>query len=139
MSKKILFLIASLLITALNITAAEPEGEKQLSESQKAFQKLKFGIFLHFNMATFFPVEWASGYEDPLKFTPSKLDCEQWADAAKSIGMKYAVLTVKHTGGWCLWPSDATKHDTEQFKNFKDGKGDIVKEFVDAFRKKGLK
>jgi hypothetical protein len=53
MSKKILFLIASLLITALNITAAEPEGEKQLSESQKAFQKLKFGIFLHFNMATF--------------------------------------------------------------------------------------
>jgi len=139
MSKKILFLICSLLIIGLNLSAIDAPKENNLSEAQKEFQKWKFGMFIHFNMATFFPVEWASGYEDPLKFTPSKLDCEQWADTAKSIGMKYAVLTVKHTGGWCLWPSDATTHDIEQFKNFKNGKGDIVREFVDAFRKKGLK
>ena len=47
-------------------------------------------------MATFADREWATGYEDPLLFTPTKLDCGQWADAAKAAGMKYAVLTAKH-------------------------------------------
>ena len=109
------------------------------SQLKKQFGDWKFGMFLHFNMATYYPVEWASGYEDPAGFNPDKLDCGQWADLAKSLGMKYAVLTVKHTGGWCLWDSAYTKHDIAQFKNFKGGKGDIVKEFVDAFRKRGLK
>lgn len=139
MNKLLLSLITATYFFAFTTTAKEVEKETQLTKEQQEFQNLRFGIFLHFNMATFFPVEWASGYEDPLKFTPSKLDCGQWADAAKSIGMKYAVLTVKHTGGWCLWDSKYTKHDIAQFKNFKDGKGDIVREFVDAFRKRGLK
>jgi alpha-L-fucosidase len=53
--------------------------------------------------------------------------------------MKYSVLTVKHTGGWCLWDSDYTTHDITSFINYKNGKGDIVREFVDAFRARGLK
>ena len=53
--------------------------------------------------------------------------------------MKYAVLTVKHTEGYPLWDSAHTTHDITAFKNFKDGKGDIVREFVDAFRKRGIK
>jgi alpha-L-fucosidase len=90
-------------------------------------------------MATYAQVEWATGKEDPLLFNPSTLDCEQWANAAVSAHMKYAILTVKHTGGWCLWNSAHTDHDISMFKNYKEGKGDIVKEFTDAFRKKGLK
>ena len=99
----------------------------------------KFGLFLHFNMGTFVGKEWALGNEDPLLFKPDKLDCGQWADAAKAAGMKYAVLTAKHTEGYCLWPSKYTAHGIQSFKNFKDGKGDIVREFVDAFRSRGLK
>ena len=133
----LLFVVSSFI--SLNILANPKVSSEKLTKEQKEFQSWKFGMFLHFNMATFYPVEWASGYEDPLKFTPNKLDCGQWADAAKSIGMKYAVLTVKHTGGWCLWDSKVTDHDIAQFKNYKGGKGDIVQEFVDAFRKRGLK
>lgn len=96
-------------------------------------------MFIHFNIATFNEQEWANGYEDPLSFAPAKLDCGQWADAAKEGGMKYAVLTVKHTEGYPLWDSAVTTHDITAFKNYKNGKGDIVREFVDAFRKRDIK
>lgn len=110
-----------------------------LEKKHQEFLKWKFGIFLHFNMATYYNVEWATGYEDPLAFNPKKLDCDQWMREAKNAGMNYAVLTVKHTGGWCLWDSDYTTHDIASMKNFKKGKGDVVKEFVDACHRNNMK
>ena len=53
--------------------------------------------------------------------------------------MTYLVLTVKHTEGIALYPSSLTTHDVTRFKNFRDGKGDIVREFVDACRARGMK
>jgi alpha-L-fucosidase len=117
-----------------------PADSLQIIEQQKEFLSWKFGMFIHFNVATFNEREWANGYEDPLSFSPDKLDCNQWAEVAKEAGMKYAVLTVKHTGGWCLWDSKfTTSHDVTAFKKYKNGNGDIVKEFVDACRKHGIK
>ncbi len=124
--------------TALALAACAAETNNA-TRAQEEFLQWKSGLFLHFNIATFNNQEWANGYEDPATFAPDKLDCGQWADAAKAAGMKYAVLTVKHTGGWCLWDSQHTTHDVAAFKNFKGGKGDVVREFVDAFRARGLK
>ena len=115
------------------------EGDSGRAALQKDFLKLRFGLFLHFNMATYVNREWASGYEDPAAFKPDRLNCNQWADVACAAGMKYGVLTVKHTGGWCLWDSDYTTHDIASFINYKNGRGDIVREYVDAFRARGLK
>lgn len=126
------FLLAALL-------SGQPPSPDGRDSYRKDFLKLGFGLFLHFNVATFADREWATGYEDPAIFNPAKLDCRQWALAAQSAGMKYAVLTVKHTGGWCLWDSRHTTHDVSAFRNFRGGKGDLVREFVDAFRAKGLK
>lgn len=120
-------------------TVAQQQSDTRLSEKQAKFLEWRFGMFIHFNMATFVNREWATGHEEPLLFNPTKLDCKQWAKAAKSAGMKYAILTVKHTGGWCLWKSKYTQHGVQSFKNYKNGNGDIVREFVDAFRKQGLK
>jgi alpha-L-fucosidase len=131
--------VLALIFATLALTAPLTAQERDLEKIQKEFLKLKFGMFLHFNMSTFVPGGWATGREDPLKFNPEALDIGQWADAAQSAHMKYAVLTVKHTGGWCLWPSDTTEHDVALFKNYRNGKGDIVREFVDAFRSRGLK
>jgi len=117
----------------------KPQSKELLMKKQKEFLSWKFGLFMHFNMSTFVGHEWANGYEDTLLFKPSKLDCGQWADAAKGAGMKYGVLTVKHTGGWCLWDSKFTRHDIARFVNYKNGKGDLVKEYVEAFRSRGLK
>ena len=113
---------------------------RDLDQLQKDFRSRKFGMFIHFNMATFADVGgWSTGREDPAIFRPEKLDMGQWADAAAAAKMEYAILTVKHTGGWCLWDSDLTDHDVTAFKNYKNGKGDLVREFVDAFRSRGLK
>jgi alpha-L-fucosidase len=118
--------------------------ERNLEPLHKSFLENKFGMFIHFNMSSFFgegseSAEWSTGKEDPLFFNPEKLDCNQWAEAASSANMKYAVFTVKHTGGWCLWNSAYTDHDISAFKNFRDGKGDLVKEYCEAFRKQGIK
>ncbi len=133
--------VLSFVFLFLNVATAQPPPQTDaiLKKKQKEFTSWKYGMFLHFNMATFVDKEWATGYEDPLLFAPAKLDCGQWAVVAKSAGMKYGVLTVKHTCGWCLWDSKYTAHDISAFKNYKGGHGDIVREFVDAFRKKGLK
>jgi alpha-L-fucosidase len=110
-----------------------------LSAQQRDFMAWRFGMFVHFNLGTFADTDWAGGYEDPLLFNPSKLDCGQWADAAKAAGMTYMVLTVKHTEGIALYPSALTTHDITLFRNFRNGKGDIVREFVDACRSRGLR
>ena len=111
-----------------------------ISALQEEFLTWEFGLFIHFNMATFNERQWATGTEDPASFTPTALDCNQWIDAAVDAGMKYAVLTVKHTGGWCLWDSGHTEsHDITAFTNYENGQGDIVRDFVNACRERDVK
>lgn len=131
--KSVMVVLATMLLGGVAVQA------RDLEKLQQDFLSWKFGMFIHFNMSTFVPGGWSTGKEDPLKFAPKDLDIGQWADAAKSAKMEYAILTVKHTGGWCLWQTDTTDHDVSMFKNYKDGKGDIVREFVDAFRSRGMK
>lgn len=133
--KNLNLFLGFIVLSIFFVKCADPISHSQLREE---FLKWKFGMFIHFNMATFNEREWANGYEDPSTFSPDKLDCNQWADVAVEAGMKYAVLTVKHTGGWCLWDSKYTTHDITSFTNYKQGE-DIVREFVDAFRKRGIK
>lgn len=126
-----------MLFLAVSALARETVSDDRLRED---FLTWRFGMFIHFNVATFHEREWATGYEDPATFTPDQLDCEQWVDAAAAAGMEYAVLTVKHTGGWCLWDSAHTQtHDMAAFVNYKGGKGDIVREFVNACRTRQMK
>lgn len=110
-----------------------------LTAAQRDFMRWRFGMFVHFNLGTFADLDWAGGYEDPALFNPARLDCGQWADEAKAAGMTYMVLTVKHTEGIALYDSALTRHDITKFKNFRNGKGDIVREFVRACRSRGLK
>ncbi|HVU22846.1 MAG TPA: alpha-L-fucosidase [Opitutus sp.] len=125
---------------ALCAVAAAARAEAvELSPEQRDFMTWRFGMFVHFNLGTFADIDWAGGYEDPALFAPAKLDCGQWADAAKTAGMRYLVLTVKHTEGIALYDSAATTHDITRFRNFRGGHGDIVREFVDACRSRGLK
>ncbi len=101
----------------------------------KDFLNNRFGMFIHFNMGTFHAEQWAKPNHDPKSFNPDKLDCEQWAAAAASANMTYAVFTTKHHDGFCLWDSSVTEYDVASSSY----KGDIVKEYADAFRKHGIK
>lgn len=68
-------------------------------------------------------------------FNPQHYDPDKWIKAAKEAGFKYAVLTTRHHEGFAMWPSEYGDFST---KNYMGGK-DLIKPFVDACRKYGLK
>jgi len=112
------------------------KASKPLYELQQDFLDLRFGMFIHFNTATYIGDGWGNPIiHGPEIFNPEKLDCSQWARAAKSAGMKYGCLTTKHHNGFCLWPSKTTGYSVKN----SPVKIDVVKSYTEAFRKEGLK
>ena len=106
-----------------------------LPELQQQFVDLKFGMFIHFNIPTFMDQDWADPEAPASTFNPLKLDCNQWAKAAKSAKMSYGCLTTKHHSGFCIWDTKSTTYNVMNSPL----KRDVVREYVDAFRKQGLK
>ncbi len=72
-------------------------------------------------------------YSQALEFNP-EFNADKYLQAAKEAGFNYAVLTTRHHDGYCLWPS---KYGigTKQFM----GGRDLVKEYVEACRRAGLR
>ena len=95
-------------------------------------------IFFHFNMNTFTGDELGDGTAGPSLFNPTALNCEQWIQTVKNAGFSCAILTAKHHDGFCLWPSAYTTYDIAA-SPWKNGAGDVVKEFTDACKKYGVK
>ncbi len=109
-------------------------GNNPLSRLQSRFVDLRFGMFVHFNMPTYVDEDWPDPDASPSLFNPEKLNCHQWAAAAKSAGMTYGCLTTKHHSGFCIWDTETTDYSVMSSPL----KRDVVKEFTDAFREEGL-
>lgn len=120
-------------------TMPEPQKpyrtDKPMLQLQQEFVDLRFGMFLHFNMATFQDREWGDPKGPVEAFNPTNLDTDQWAQAAKSAGMTYGCLTTKHHDGFCIWPTKTKVASILQTPQ----KTDVVKAYADSFRKHGLK
>jgi alpha-L-fucosidase len=112
-----------------------PGGAKPLLQLQQEFMDLRFGMFIHLNMATFEQREWGDPKASPKLFNPAHLDTDQWAQAARSAGMTYGCLTTKHHDGFCLWPTKTTSPSVSD-ATFNH---DVVKAYSDSFRRHGLK
>ncbi len=137
--KKLLAPLLLVLFSQCKEKAAPPAPVHPIPhERQVAWQELEFYGFVHFNMNTFSDREWGFGDEKPEQFDPTALDARQWARIAKEAGMKGLIITAKHHDGFVLWPSDYTEHSVKN-SPWRDGKGDLIQEFVDACREYGLK
>jgi alpha-L-fucosidase len=112
------------------------DSAKPLEELQREFVELRFGMFIHFGILSYAGT-WGQGNLDITRFDPAKLDPGQWADAAASAGMKYGVLTTRHHDGFALWPSKASDYNVGHIP-WRGGKGDVVADYVAAFRSRGL-
>lgn len=110
-------------------------GSNNLAQLQQDFVDLRFGMFIHFNIPTFLDQDWADPEASPAIFNPAKLNCDQWAKAAKSANMSYGCLTTKHHSGFAIWDTKTTDYNVMNSPL----KRDVVKEYVTAFRANNLK
>lgn len=108
------------------------------SIDQLAFQNMEIGVFIHFSIDTYAAPGSVSGSTPASSFNPTNLNADQWVLAAKAMGAKYVVLTARHEQGFCLWPTSTTDYSIKS-SPYKNGHGDIVREFVVACRKYGMK
>jgi alpha-L-fucosidase len=105
--------------------------------AQLRYQRAERAQFLHFGINTFTDREWGDGTESPSLFNPRALDARQWTREAKRAGFKSLILTAKHHDGFCLWPSAVTTHSVAS-SPWREGRGDVVREFTEACRAEGL-
>jgi alpha-L-fucosidase len=108
---------------------------RPLLDLQQQFVDLRFGMFLHFNMATFQDREWGDPTSSPELFRPTALDTDQWAAAAKSANMTWGCLTTRHHDGFCIWPTKTRGASVRQTSH----QTDIVRAYVNSFRAAGLR
>ena len=128
-------LLFTLAVLATFSYVAYAQQAKSLTQLQQDFVDLRFGMFIHYNMPTYTPEDWPDPDASPALFNPTKLDCTQWAKAAKSANMTYGCLTTKHHSGFCIWDTKTTDYNVMNSPYKKD----VVKQYADAFRQEGLK
>lgn len=110
------------------------------NEKQLSFLDWEMGVFIHFGIRTFYEghVDWDRKPMPLSAFDPTDLDTDKWMEVITKAGFKYAILTTKHHDGFCNWRT-ATNENNIAFTPWKDGKGDVVLDFVTSCRKYGVK
>ena len=131
------------------LTRFERDYLKKTEETREARMKwwheARFGMFIHWGLySQLGRHEWVMNRERiPIKeyekladtWKPKPDAAYEWAALAKEAGMKYMVMTTKHHEGFLLWDSKLSKYNAVCH-----GPGrDLVREYVNAARKFGLK
>lgn len=119
------------------LSAPAPYGPLP-SAAQLKWHEMEMYALIHYGVDTYTDKEWGYGDEDPALVNPSAFSAEQIVAAAKAGGLKGVIVVAKHHDGLCLWPTKTTTHNISQTP-WKDGKGDMVKEYQLACNKMGMK
>lgn len=99
----------------------------------KRWETWKYGAFLCYNSNQFSGKEFCR-IQNPKLYVPSDLDVNQWISTLKDAGMKYAVLTARHTSGFLLWDSQTSEHDVANSSDTTD----VVREYVNECQKQDI-
>jgi len=131
--KKIIFILSELLVVfSLQAQQFSPVGSR--TKHIAHWEQLRFGAFVHFNDNTFIEKEFSQN-TDLKAFNPTNIDFESMMKIFRKAGVRYAVLTTRHTSGFCLWNSKLTTFNVLNSAY----PHDVVKMFVDACRKYKIK
>ena len=124
-----LWLLSFLCLVTISLPSATP--------GQQWFQDQELAQFMHFSICTFADCEQDSPAHDPNVFNPVFTDTDQWVRVAKSWGAKHICLTAHHTGGFALWPTNATAYSIRNTP-YKNGTADVVRDFVASCHRHGV-
>lgn len=111
---------------------------------QLAWQDAEVGVIFHYDLHVFDDRKYSQEenrihpVSDYNLFYPVDLDTDQWIRAARDAGATFALLTATHETGFALYQSDVNPYCMKALK-WKEGKGDIVRDFVNSCRKYGIK
>ena len=128
---------------------SKPEYERMVAQTHEKrivwWRQAKFGMFVHYGLYSVlgrhewaqvdenFPPEEYAKLAD--KFAYQSGCAEKWVRLAKESGMKYMVLTTRHHEGFSLWDSKVNPFNSVNYGPHID----VVREFVDACRKYGMR
>ena len=140
MNTKLKNTLLSLVLGCAPLCAATPPAPCGAvpTEQQLAWQRMEWYAFVHFGLNTYTGREWGYGDEDEKQFNPTDFNANAIAATFKKAGMTGLIYTAKHHDGWCAWPSKSTKHNITRAA-WKNGRGDVVKDFANACKKNGLR
>lgn len=123
----------------------EIQAKVDYTERLRWFHQARFGMFIHFGLYSLLERgEWVMFRERihpddyaPLadQFNPENWDADKLAQTAVAAGMRYAVFTARHHDGFCLYDSAVTDFTSTKTA----ARRDFVAEYVEAFRRAGLR
>ena len=112
------------------------------SAAQLAWHDMELGMFIHFEPITFKSEPDYHRHPEELPaaetINPTALNTDQWLEAARAMGARWAVFTAQHDSGFCMWPTDVYDYGIKQ-SPWRQGKGDVVGDFVNSCHKYGIK
>ncbi|MFV0505947.1 MAG: alpha-L-fucosidase [Bacteroidales bacterium] len=114
------------------------------NERQQAWQEAELGAVFHYDLHVFDGKKYGQGgnrispVDNYQIFNPKKLDTDQWVRSIKDAGFTFALITATHETGFALYQSDINPYSMKALR-FQDGKGDIVRDFVNSCRKYDIK
>lgn len=142
-----IFFLVLFLVSQMTSSYAQAtyETTQQKQARMQWWTDARFGMFIHWGLYSL-PArhEWVKNFERMSdstyqkyfeNYNPDLYNPDEWAAMAKKAGMKYVVLTAKHHEGFCLWDS---KYTDFKSTNTPAGK-DMLRPFVEAFRKQGIR
>lgn len=93
---------------------------------------------VHFGLNTYADKEWGYGDLPPELFNPSSFDADAIVRTCLEAGLSGLILVCKHHDGFCLWPTETTSYSVAS-SPWRDGKGDMVREFSEACARHHMK
>jgi alpha-L-fucosidase len=135
--KYFLLLLPFIAVTAFCQQAPKSYGPLP-TKAQLNWQETGMYCLIHWGPDTYTDKEWGYGDENPKLVNPTQFSAMQIVSAAKAGGFKGIIVVAKHHDGFCLWPTKTTKHNISN-SPYKNGKGDILKEYREACNKLGMK
>ena len=139
--KKIILSVLPVFVL-MSMVSAQLTQKVRPTKAHLNWSDSEIGVLIHFDLQVFEPTynfrkDW-NYHPDLAIFNPKELDTDQWIRAAKSMGATYAVLVAKHCSGFSLWPTKAHPYSVKNTP-WKNGQGDILKDFMASCKKFGLK